>query len=101
MGGGQVPAWSSRLVIQLVRGLPGTLHVHRGTVAALGLRRRHQTVFRENNPSIRGMINQVCVCVFFFFSKIPLLLSVNIDSSIGLSSSSSLSSCSPVASCFG
>jgi large subunit ribosomal protein L30 len=100
MSGGQVPAWSSRLVIQLVRGLPGTMRVHRGTVAALGLRRRHQTVFRENNPSIRGMINHVCA--FFFFSKIPLLLSVDIDSSIGLSSSSSsLSSCSPVASCFG
>ncbi|CAM6037981.1 unnamed protein product [Sphagnum compactum] len=59
MGGGQIPAWSSRLVIQLVRGLPGTIRVHRGTVAALGLRRRHQTVFRENNPSIRGMINHV------------------------------------------
>jgi len=56
---GAAPTWTRRLAIQLVRGLPGTRIVHRGTVRALGLRRRHQTVFRENTPSICGMINQV------------------------------------------
>ncbi|KAG0589230.1 hypothetical protein M758_1G004900 [Ceratodon purpureus] len=56
---GAAPQWTKRLAIQLVRGLPGTRIVHRGTVRALGLRRRHQTVFRENTPSICGMINQV------------------------------------------
>jgi len=56
---GAAPTWTRRLAIQLVRGLPGTRIVHRGTVRALGLRRRHQTVFRDNTPSICGMINQV------------------------------------------
>ncbi|XP_024366441.1 uncharacterized protein [Physcomitrium patens] len=56
---GAAPAWTKRLVIQLVRGLPGTRITHRGTVRALGLRRRHQTVFRDATPSICGMINQV------------------------------------------
>jgi ribosomal protein L30 len=56
---GAAPQWTKRLAIQLVRGLPGTRIVHRGTVRALGLRRRHQTVFRDNTPSICGMINQV------------------------------------------
>ncbi|BBN12502.1 large subunit ribosomal protein L30 [Marchantia polymorpha subsp. ruderalis] len=56
---GPAPAWSSRLAIQLVRGLPGTLHLHRRTVRALGLRKVNQIVFRENSPTIRGMINQV------------------------------------------
>ncbi|KAJ7571146.1 hypothetical protein O6H91_01G152600 [Diphasiastrum complanatum] len=51
--------WSARLAVQLVRGLPGTLALHRRTVKALGLRRRHQTVFLNNTPTIRGMINQV------------------------------------------
>ncbi|KAG6544564.1 hypothetical protein Mapa_013986 [Marchantia paleacea] len=56
---GPAPAWSSRLAIQLVRGLPGTLHLHRRTVRALGLRKVNKIVFRENTPTIRGMINQV------------------------------------------
>lgn len=56
---GPAPGWSAKLAIQLVRGLPGTRYTHRGTVKALGLRKRHQTVFRDNTPSIRGMINQV------------------------------------------
>ncbi|KAL2649219.1 hypothetical protein R1flu_017347 [Riccia fluitans] len=56
---GPGPAWSSRLAIQLVRGLPGTRELHRRTVRALGLRKMNQTVFRENTPTIRGMINQV------------------------------------------
>eukprot|EP00249_Psilotum_nudum_P007351 c20495_g1_i4 orf=56-484(+) len=52
-------AWSARLAITMVRGLPGSLARHRSTLRALGLRRRHRTVFRHNTPSIRGMINQV------------------------------------------
>ncbi|KAL3677980.1 hypothetical protein R1sor_020936 [Riccia sorocarpa] len=56
---GPGPAWSSRLAIQLVRGLPGTRQIHRRTVRALGLRKVNQMVFRENTSTIRGMINQV------------------------------------------
>ena len=31
----------------------------RGTIAGLGLRRLHQTVQHDDNPSIRGMVNKV------------------------------------------
>lgn len=52
-------AWSNRLVITLVRGLPGTRALHRRTLQALGLRKCYRTIIRDNTPTIRGMINQV------------------------------------------
>ncbi|KAI5066334.1 hypothetical protein GOP47_0018958 [Adiantum capillus-veneris] len=52
-------AWSARLAITLVRGLPGTLALHRRTLEALGLRKCYRTVIRENTPTIRGMVKQV------------------------------------------
>ncbi|KAJ7527671.1 hypothetical protein O6H91_16G065600 [Diphasiastrum complanatum] len=71
--------WSARLAVQLVRGLPGTLALHRRTVKALGLRRRHQTVFLNNTPTIRGMINQGGISSFFSVKNVKRLLSVETE----------------------
>ena len=37
----------------------GRLTKHRRTLRALGIRRHQQSVIHEDNPAIRGMINQV------------------------------------------
>ncbi|CAL1407174.1 unnamed protein product [Linum trigynum] len=56
----QVPiAWSPRLYITLVRGIPGTRRLHRRTLEALNLTKCNRTVTRANCSSIRGMLNQV------------------------------------------
>jgi len=47
------------LRITLKKGLIGTTQKHRQCVEALGLRRRHHTVIRKDNPIIRGLINKV------------------------------------------
>ncbi|XP_028771550.1 uncharacterized protein LOC114741353 [Neltuma alba] len=52
-------AWSPKLYITLVRGIPGTRRLHRRTLEALCLRKCNRTVVRQNNPSIRGMLQQV------------------------------------------
>lgn len=49
----------AKLQITLVRSLIGRNEKQRATVAALGLRKLHQTVVKEDNPAIRGMINRV------------------------------------------
>ena len=36
---------------------------HRRTLRALGIRRHQQSVIHEDNPAIRGMINQVSYLV--------------------------------------
>ena len=66
-------AWSARLAITLVRGMPGTLALHRRTLEALGLRKCYRTVIRPNTPTIRGQVQQVIAplpaafsCFFFF-----------------------------------
>ncbi|KAK4275297.1 hypothetical protein QN277_018406 [Acacia crassicarpa] len=52
-------ACSPKLYITLVRGIPGTRRLHRRTLEALCLRKCNRTVVRQNNPSIRGMLQQV------------------------------------------
>ncbi|PKU62031.1 hypothetical protein MA16_Dca012140 [Dendrobium catenatum] len=52
-------AWSPRLFITLVRGLPGTRKLHRRTLAAMRLRRCNRTVVHRTTPSLLGMLNQV------------------------------------------
>jgi len=49
----------AKLKIPLVRSLIGRNEKQRATVAALGLRKLQQTVVKEDNPAIRGMINRV------------------------------------------
>ncbi|XP_074590196.1 uncharacterized protein LOC141846103 [Curcuma longa] len=52
-------AWSPRLYITLVRGLPGTRRLHRRTLDAMRLRRCHRMVVHRTTPSLLGMLNQV------------------------------------------
>ncbi|MBN2233471.1 MAG: 50S ribosomal protein L30 [Deltaproteobacteria bacterium] len=47
------------LKITLKRSFSGRLKRHHATVQALGLRKVNQTVMREDNPAIRGMVNSV------------------------------------------
>lgn len=47
------------LVIRQVRSGLGSSKKHRATLRALGFRRHQQTVEQPDNPSIRGMIDQV------------------------------------------
>lgn len=47
------------LRITQIRSGIGRPEVHRRTLKALGLRRHQQTVVQEDNPAIRGMIEQV------------------------------------------
>ncbi len=50
---------NKKLKIKLIRSLIGASKKQRGTVRALGLRRVHQTVEREDTPDVRGMIELV------------------------------------------
>lgn len=50
---------SKQIQITLKRSTIGRPETQRRTVQSLGLRRLHQTVVKEDNPAIRGMINQV------------------------------------------
>ncbi|UHA71721.1 50S ribosomal protein L30 [Paenibacillus sp. 481] len=49
----------AKLEITLVRSLIGRPETHRTTVNTLGLRKLNQTVVHNDNPAIRGMVNQV------------------------------------------
>ena len=55
----EAPATTGRLRIQLVRSTIGYRHEQRESVKALGLRRMHQVVEREDNPVVRGLIFKV------------------------------------------
>ncbi|MCE2469295.1 MAG: 50S ribosomal protein L30 [Dehalococcoidia bacterium] len=49
----------ARLRIHWFRSLIGYERDQRRTIRALGLRRLHQTVEREDTPTIRGMLHKV------------------------------------------
>ncbi|TVQ26475.1 MAG: 50S ribosomal protein L30 [Spirochaetaceae bacterium] len=49
----------ARLKITLVRSPIGTLPKHRRTVRSLGLRKLHQTVEKDDNSAIRGMVRAI------------------------------------------
>ena len=48
-----------RLRITLVKSPIGSQPKHRKTVRSLGLRKMHQTVEKQDDPAIRGMVNAV------------------------------------------
>ena len=48
-----------KLRITLVKSPIGYRRDQRETLRALGLRRLHQTVEKEDNPTIRGMVHKV------------------------------------------
>ena len=50
---------SSQLQITLVKSPIGSKEPHKRTLKALGLKKLHATVTKDNTPSIRGMVNQV------------------------------------------
>ena len=50
---------ANTLRIKLVKSTIGRLPKHRATVQALGLRKLHQVVEKQDNPQMRGMIHQV------------------------------------------
>lgn len=50
---------AKQLQITLKRSLIGRPESQRVTVKTLGLRKMHQSVVHQDNPAIRGMINQV------------------------------------------
>jgi large subunit ribosomal protein L30 len=47
------------LKIRQIRSKIGRKQDHKDTLHALGIRRMGQTVYREDNPSIRGMVNKI------------------------------------------
>lgn len=49
----------TKLEITLVRSLIGRPENQRTTVKTLGLRKINQKVVQQDNPAIRGMVNQV------------------------------------------
>lgn len=49
----------ARLRITLVKSPIGSLPKHRQTIRALGLRKMHQTVEKDDNAAIRGMVGAV------------------------------------------
>ncbi|WP_248929015.1 50S ribosomal protein L30 [Paenibacillus hamazuiensis] len=50
---------AKQLQVTLKRSLIGRPEAQRKTVAALGLRKLHQSVVHADNAAIRGMLNQV------------------------------------------
>jgi large subunit ribosomal protein L30 len=49
----------ARLRITLIKSPIGSLPRHRKTVRSLGLRKMQQSVEKEDNPAIRGMVRSV------------------------------------------
>jgi large subunit ribosomal protein L30 len=48
-----------KITVTLKRSVIGYQQDQRGTVAALGLRKIHQTVEHEDTATIRGMVNKI------------------------------------------
>lgn len=49
----------AKLQIKLVKSTIGRLEKHRRTVEALGLKKIGQTVVKEDNAAVRGMIDSI------------------------------------------
>jgi large subunit ribosomal protein L30 len=49
----------AKLKITLIKSLIGRIPKHRETANHLGLRRMHQTVIKEDNPSIQGILKKI------------------------------------------
>ena len=52
-----------KIKITLIKSLAGKKERHRRTIRALGLKKMHSSVIKEDNPQIRGMINRVSYMV--------------------------------------
>jgi len=52
-----------KIKITLIKSLAGKKERHRRTIKALGLKKVHSSIIKENNPQIRGMIDRVSYMV--------------------------------------
>ena len=52
-----------KIKVTLVKGLRGTIAMHRASVKGLGLRHREHTVEDVDTPAVRGMISRVSYLV--------------------------------------
>lgn len=52
-----------KIKITLIKSLAGKKERHRRTIRALGLKKMHSSVIKEDNPQIRGMIDRVSYMV--------------------------------------
>ena len=52
-----------KIKITLIKSLAGKKERHRRTIKALGLKKVHSSVIKEDNPQIRGMINRISYMV--------------------------------------
>jgi len=52
-----------KLKVTLLKSPIGKIQKHRDTVRALGLRKLHQSVLKDDTPMIRGMVNAVSFMV--------------------------------------
>jgi large subunit ribosomal protein L30 len=50
---------TKRLRVTQIRSKNGRLREHKSCLLGLGIRRMNQTVYVEDNPSIRGMLSKV------------------------------------------
>lgn len=50
----------AKLKVTLVKSTIGAKPKHKKTAEALGLTKLNKTVEQNDNPAIRGMINQIC-----------------------------------------
>lgn len=53
----------AQLKVTLKKSTIGRIDKHIGTVRALGLKKVGQTVIKEDNPTIRGMVNSISYMV--------------------------------------
>ena len=51
---------ADKLKVTLVKSTIGAIPKHKKTVEALGLKKLNKTVELPDNPSVRGMVKQVC-----------------------------------------
>jgi large subunit ribosomal protein L30 len=52
-----------KIKITLIKSLAGKKGRHRRTIRALGLKKMHSSVIKEDNPQMRGMIDRVSYMV--------------------------------------
>ena len=52
-----------KIKVTLIKSLAGKKERHRRTIRALGLKKMHSSVIKEDNPQIRGMIDRVSYMV--------------------------------------
>ena len=53
----------AKLAVTQIKSVIGRLPKHKATILGLGLKRMHQTVYLEDTPCIRGMLNKVSYLV--------------------------------------